>query len=313
MTLFQQFADSVTGYGLPAQFKATRIKLTFIVFILLSILLILGGLNYYDNSRQGLENLRNQIDIQIDKERPRLRNQIDLIEESRIKALGRIQFQIILNNLLLVLVLCVLTWEALYFLLLPLAKATKAREDFLIRASHELRTPLAILHSEISLSLTEKDYNKLIKINQESLLEIERLQTLSDTLLGRNIPKSSKVNVEKLVSDIWENLESINSKEIKLSILSKKSLYITTDSIKFYQLIFSILENIIKHGKVNTLCSVFIDNNIVFENETNQNNYSAGTGMSIMQSLAQDLNFDFTWENNGNIHKTVLILKTQRD
>jgi len=98
-----------------------------------------------------------------------------------------------------------------------------------------------------------------------------------------------------------------------LKIHSKQSLYITTDSIKFYQLIFSILENIVKHGKANTLCSVLIDQNIVFENETTENNYSAGTGISIMQSLAQDLNFDFTWENNGNIHKTVLILKTQRD
>jgi signal transduction histidine kinase len=313
MTLFQQFADSVTGLGLPPQFKNTRIKLTFIVFVLLSILLILGGLNYYDNSRQGLENLRNQIDSQIDKERPRLRNQIDLIEESRIKALGRIQFQIIINNLILVLVLCALTWEALYFLLLPLAKATKAREDFLIRASHELRTPLAILHSEISLSLSEKNYRKIIQINKESLLEIERLQALSDTLLGRNSSKSSKINVQKLISDIWNSLESINTKEIKLSIHSKKSLYITTDSIKFYQLIFSILENIIKHGKVNTLCSVFIDQNIIFVNEASENNYTSGTGMSIMQSLANDLNFDFTWENNEGIHKTVLILNNEID
>lgn len=211
---------------------------------------------------------------------------------------------------MLVLVLCLLTWEALYYLLLPLAKATKAREDFLIRASHELRTPLAILHSEISLSLTEKDYHKLIQINKESLLEIERLQSLSDTLLGRNATKLTKIEVEKLVSDIWDNLESVNTKEIKLSIHSKKSLYITTDSIKFYQLIFSILENIIKHGKANTLCSVFIEQGIVFENETSDNNYTSGTGMSIMQSLATDLNFDFTWENNANTHRTILKLNT---
>jgi signal transduction histidine kinase len=277
------------------------------------MLLILGGINYYDNSRQGLENLRNQIDIQIDKEKPRLRNQIDLIEESRIKALGRIQFQIIVNNLLLVLVLCGLTWEALYFLLLPLAKAIKAREEFLIKASHELRTPLAILHSEISLSLTEKDYNKLIKINQESLLEIERLQTLSDTLLGRNSSKLTKIEVKKLISDIWDSLESVNTNKIKLRIHSKKSLYITTDSIKFYQLIFSILENIIKHGKANTLCTVFIDQGIIFENETSDNNYTEGTGMSIMQSLANDLNFNFDWENNQNIHRTILKLHSKID
>ncbi len=255
--------------------------------------------------------LLTQINKQVERDRlmPRIANQIDVVEEARLNALGRIQFLIVINNASLVVFLTLITWESLFFLLRPLAKATQAREDFLIQATHELRTPLAILYSELSLSENENNIDELKKTHKDALQEIQRLQQLSNTLLGRKEEKLQTVKVEKVIQQAWSNLSKFNVNNLTLNFNFKGKTIIKSDTVKFYQLIFNILENAVKHGKANSKLNIQLEQNqIIFSNQSEFNIFVEGVGASVSKSLAEDLGMDINFEMNNYVYKAKLNL-----
>lgn len=269
----------------------------------------------------GLESFRNQINSQIIEQstdqintprdillvKPKPKNAKQIVEDSRLETLAKIQINVAINNASLVILLTIITWVSLYFLLEPLAKANKAREEFLIQASHELRTPLAILYSELSLSKDEVDVSELQKIHSEALGEIQRLRNLSDTLLGRTSHKLMKIEVKELILEIWNNLIIHNSGKMLLNVSDEKDLIVEKDYTKFYQLIFNILENVVKHGKPKTILKITLNSNsIIFENESENETFVEGLGITISNNLAESLGIQLESVHEKFKHSTVL-------
>jgi signal transduction histidine kinase len=316
----------VTGLSLPPQFRQIRIKLTAFVFVFLSLLLVLSGFNVYETTRLGLENFRNQVnnqannqldiilqrqnnqDLNISGPRPRLIGR-EVAEDSRLETLVRIQTTVIINNSGLVILLTVITWLSLFLLLRPLAKATQAREEFLIQASHELRTPLAILHSELSLSANENNIQNLKQTHQEALQEIKRLQHLSSTLLGRAPEEYETILVDKVIQQAWENLSKFNVKNLSLNLNTTGKTIIKSNSTKFYQLIFNILENAVKHSKANSDLNIELTSSqITISNLTEFNTYKEGVGIMVANNLVKDLDLKINSTINNGTFITILNL-----
>lgn len=256
MTLLSQFAESVIGSTLPRQFRRTRLSLTLLIFLALSVLLLVSGINAYEQTRAGFEAHRvppNAIIITPGNDRGAPNNAAIRIQREKILDKEREDFlrqtrnHILVTNAALVLLLTGISWLSLFFLLKPLAQSLREREIFLENASHELRTPLAILHSNLSLSEHETDVFELKKTQKEALFEIKRLQNLSDTLLNRlqqNVVLS-RSSLRVLFDRVWKKMPQTT---MRLQNKIPSGMKILTDTLQCEQLVFNILDNAVTHG-----------------------------------------------------------------
>ncbi|MBI4973700.1 HAMP domain-containing histidine kinase [Candidatus Roizmanbacteria bacterium] len=106
----------------------------------------------------------------------------------------------------------------------PIKEMMDEQNRFISDASHELRTPLTSLKTSMEVHLREKSAtlesaNSLIK---ESILEVNRLQTLSENLLqiaqyemSKNVIKPVQVNIKVAIQDALKKTSSLmKSKQI---------------------------------------------------------------------------------------------------
>lgn len=156
-----------------------------------------------------------------------------------------------------------------YFLagktLQPIQKMVEEQNRFISDASHELRTPLTAMKSSLEVNLRDKnlsltDAKKLI---EESITDVNKLQSLSDSLLdlSRYQTPSSTSNLKNILIN-----DGINETIKKISPLSKqKNIIIKTDVKKIFirgnendliNLFTIIIDNAIKYSPKNTLIKV---------------------------------------------------------
>jgi two-component system, OmpR family, sensor histidine kinase CiaH len=149
-----------------------------------------------------------------------------------------------------------------YFLagrtLQPIKKMVDDQNRFIGDASHELRTPLASLKSAFEVYLRDK--NKTLKdstnIISESIVEVDRLSTLSESLLSsiRNHQspaslKIEKVVIKKIINKAVKRISSI-AKRKGIKIENKEGNWtVNGDQQKLTELFVTLLDNAIKDGK----------------------------------------------------------------
>ncbi len=138
----------------------------------------------------------------------------------------------------------------------PIEDMLLLQNNFTADASHELRTPLTVLRSEIEVGLRDKklslnDAKQLLNSNLEEIIKIE---DLSNTLLKlskyqeKNKLEFRKINLEEVLVEAYEKVESIaNNKNIKFKT-SLNNLYVNGDKISLVELFVILLENAIKYS-----------------------------------------------------------------
>ena len=211
----------------------------------------------------------------------------------------------IINFLFIYLFLGLIIWNGTYFILKPINDSIKDKEKFLENSSHELRTPLAILSSDLQLTLIDDNIESIKKSNIESLIEIERLQNLSNTLLSSFNPIINNVNMNDLIGKILKRFERININSNTFS-LSGTELIVNSNEDKLYNIIFNLIDNGCKYSTPNSSIVILVaGKTIEIINQTNSEFFEQGTGLKLVNQLSTDLSINY----NTNIAKNIFTSK----
>lgn len=140
----------------------------------------------------------------------------------------------------------------------PIKEMMEEQNRFISDASHELRTPLTSLKTSMEVHLREKNAtlesaNFLIK---ESIVEVNRLQTLSESLLqiaqyesNENFIKHEQVNIKEIIQDaIKKTTPLMKSKQIDL-INQLIDTPIIGGSYALVDLFIILIDNAIKYSQ----------------------------------------------------------------
>lgn len=149
-----------------------------------------------------------------------------------------------------------------YFLagktLQPIADMVEEQNRFISDASHELRTPLTSLKTAIEVGLRDKkmDIKNAKKLIGDNLIEINKLQTLSEGLLqltqyksGSNNIKFESLSIKKIIDEAVSKLLII-AKEKKVTIVNNsKDSAISGNEYGLTDLFVILLDNAVKYSK----------------------------------------------------------------
>jgi signal transduction histidine kinase len=171
-------------------------------------------------------------------------------------ALHRLQLQLILVNLIIM----VAAGGASYWLarrsLTPIEEALEAQGRFTADASHELRTPLTAMKSEIEVALrdpklTAKDTKELLASNLE---EIGKLEALSNGLLrlaqhdSRDSEAFAPVSLAKVAADAVDHMSS-STKRRSIKIFNEvEPTMVWGDRQHLTEVVSILLDNAVKYS-----------------------------------------------------------------
>lgn len=147
----------------------------------------------------------------------------------------------------------------------PIKQMIDEQNQFISDASHEFRTPLTSLKSALEVNLRDKHLTleQSKKIMAENILEVNNLQSLSDSLLqlaqfqtphARQLFES--VDVRNVIKDAIGKIQSLAHAK-KITIHSKiMHATVWGNPYSLVDLIVIILDNAIKYSDVNSTISI---------------------------------------------------------
>lgn len=144
----------------------------------------------------------------------------------------------------------------------PIEKVMESKDQFISDASHELRTPLTALQTsnEVALRKAKLSAKEARELLDENLLEVKRLQQLTDGLLGlmREMPEISyeKVQLQQIVADSFSQV--VSKAQVKNIAVDDTvpPMSIRTDGTMLSQVVTILLDNAIKYSPENTTIKV---------------------------------------------------------
>jgi signal transduction histidine kinase len=181
---------------------------------------------------------------------------VDEQEDAVVIARSRLQANLILINIFILLGGGMLSYVLARRTLKPIEEMHEAQSRFTADASHELRTPIAAmrLENELALdddSLTIKDARELLKSNIE---ELDKLTKLSEGLLqlaqlDNDSIKTQSIKVRSIVVQAVERITS-ESKAKKETIVTKKidGGIIAVNEVAAVEALVTILDNAVKYS-----------------------------------------------------------------
>lgn len=128
-----------------------------------------------------------------------------------------------------------------------------AQSRFTSDASHELRTPLAAMRAELEVALRDKNLSKtdMRELLQSNLEEVDKLTTLSKTLLQLSKLDYASLDIEKinisiLATEVVQRYDK-NATRIKL-LTPKQPIYINANLASIEELITILVDNALKYS-----------------------------------------------------------------
>lgn len=138
-----------------------------------------------------------------------------------------------------------------------LQKINSELDNFVYSVSHDLRSPLLAINGLIKLVMSSKRIDaenaNYINLILKSVVKLDG--TIHDILdYSRNIRSNLKyeiIDVEKIVSEQFNDLKFSSDKRIELNFLSKINTHVISDRVRFTSIIKNLLSNSIKYCKKN--------------------------------------------------------------
>jgi signal transduction histidine kinase len=138
-------------------------------------------------------------------------------------------------------------------------KFGEQQQNFMMAVTHELKTPIAI--AQLNLETIQKrklDADKQEKIISNSLIEINRLNTLCNNILwsaqldaGAYHSKAEEINLSHIIAGSVEDFEKRMGKQ-KIQSAIEESIYINGDILMMQILSNNLIENAIKYSPKET-------------------------------------------------------------
>lgn len=155
----------------------------------------------------------------------------------------------------------------------PIKDMVDEQNRFVGDASHELRTPLTSLKSAIEVFLRDKKstLSDSKKLAQESLAEINKMQSLSDAMLQlaqfqkpSRRARKEKISLKNLIMGATAKMDPVaKSKNIKIET-DIPEITITGDEFELPDVFVILLDNAIKYSKSGGKISIKADSNEKF-------------------------------------------------
>lgn len=252
-------------------FRTAYFKLTLFYVLIVMVISIGFSVIIYELSTIELNRgLDQQTEILKNLPRGNYTQQFPDFEMLRLTQLAESAAHLRTNLIYFNLSILVFSSIACYFLakktLQPIEEAMETQNRFTADASHELRTPLAAMKTEIEVNLRDKDLNlqKAKKLLQSNLEEIQKLETLSGTLLQlARFDSTAKKNFEKLsledvICEAYEKVAALADKK-SISFNNKLSnISVSGDHRSLVQLFVILLDNAIKYSPNKSKISITI-------------------------------------------------------
>jgi heavy metal sensor kinase len=133
-------------------------------------------------------------------------------------------------------------------------------KQFTIDASHELRTPLTIMRGEVELALrSPKSTEQYKAVLVSALEEIVRLTSIIDGLmllskadLGMQEVAFGKVELSRMVEELYEDAEILASKKhIVVALQRNDQIELLGDEVRLSQLLLNLVDNAVKYTPEN--------------------------------------------------------------
>lgn len=253
-------------------FHSARLKLTaWYLLIIMSVSILFSGIIYrvltIEITRfERMHRLRIQEQLEEGIEIPpppvpqRIRDMIEdpeLVEETK----ERVLYSLLILNGSILFVSGVLGYLLAGRTLRPIKEMTDEQKRFISDASHEIKTPLTSLKTafEVFLRSKKKNIKEAEEIIQDSIAEVDKLQSLSDALL--RLSNFEKPN-PSIMNDQISIDKAVRAAVKKASYLAKsKSISIETHIEEFtikgnydsiVDLIVIILDNAVKYSSEKT-------------------------------------------------------------
>ncbi len=141
-----------------------------------------------------------------------------------------------------------------------LKQLENTRQEFVANVSHELRTPLSMIKGYVETLIhgAKDDPNVATRFLQTIEKHADRLTYLMEDLLtisrlesGQIVMNLQKVDLRPLVDDVLNDLQSrAAEKKVILENQAAEELVVRADSDRIQQVLFNLVDNAIKYGRV---------------------------------------------------------------
>jgi len=159
--------------------------------------------------------------------------------------------------------------ETLNSMIERIEAAFRSQKQFIADASHEIRTPLTVICSELEFASKQTKEPAVNESIQTSLVEIDRLTKLTDSLLLLAKLDASQlkldlqpVRLDELIAECVQLIGTVaRRKNIQLKIDLQDAVEIRADHDKMKRVIFNLLDNAVKYSGENTVVTASISQN----------------------------------------------------
>ena len=223
-------------------------------------------------------------------------------------------------------------------------KSENMKTELITNVSHDLKTPLTSIINYIDLLKREeiqpenaRDYiNILDKKSQRLKVLIEDLFEASKAASGAMELNITKIDVGQLLKQaLGENDERFKEHNLRVKLnLPEEKVFINADGKRLYRVFENLLSNIVKYSLSNTrvYIDMFKENNeitIIMKNisayelsfdtneitnrfkrgDSSRTTEGSGLGLAIAKSIVELHNGSFKIEADGDLFKSIIILK----
>lgn len=238
-------------------FHSARIKLTAWYLLIITLvsfsfsMVIYRALSIELNRVERMHKLRIERRLPNEPPRPFLLDP-ELIEETE----SRLKFTLTAINLLILTASAGAGYLLAGKTLRPIKNMVEEQGRFVSDASHELRTPLTSLRSEIEVSLRDRHltYKEMKKILKSNLEEVDKIQKLTDHLLGLSRYQDGETKIDFTEINLKNNAEKAVAKITPLAKRKKIIIRTKLDDVKMKGHSISLIE----------LCIILLDNAVKY-------------------------------------------------
>lgn len=121
--------------------------------------------------------------------------------------------------------------------------------------AHEIRNPLSAISHSTQL-LYESDYSnsadkRLLDIISNHSKRLDNIVTSTLELSKRRTPNIKQLELNAVVNDVFEQLQSAYQEPLKLTLSSKSKFYTCFDTGQLQQILSNLLDNAVRHSQMN--------------------------------------------------------------